>query len=303
MVYHKVDPLISRNILLIDGQHEVPAKFKRNVYPNNGEQETYEIGRVRVNKWVVIPPNTAKLIEGKVDKGFSGTGECMIAPLCAKRGVLLPFAAVTLDDNPGTSCIIPVQVTNLSNNFVTFQEDFPLGTIEEVHEVLAEDDDVEREELPPPSDANSSAPQVQPEMVYNVRNCSPSAVADGAGSESVPSPEDVQEDVSYPSFPANMKDAQEWLLDVQSRMPEHMKEMFLCSCVHLNDEESAEFGEVLIQYQGLFAKNDNDLGCFTEMEHSIDTGDTPPIKQRMRRTPLRFRDEEEAYLKKMLTAK
>ena len=86
-------------------------------------------------------------------------------------------------------------------------------------------------------------------------------------------------------------------------MPEHMKEMFLHSCVHLNDEESAEFGEVLIQYQGLFAKNDNDLGCFTEMEHSIDTGDTPPIKQRMRRTPLCFHNEEEAYLKKMLDSK
>ena len=84
MVYHKVDPLISRNILLIDGRHEVPAKFKWNVYPNNGEWETCEIGRVRVNKQVVIPPNTAKLIEGKVDKGFSGTRECMIAPLCAK---------------------------------------------------------------------------------------------------------------------------------------------------------------------------------------------------------------------------
>ena len=193
----------------------------------------------------------------------------------------------------------PSRLPICPNNFVTFQGDFPLGTIEEVHEVLAEDDDVEGEELPSPSDANSSDPQVRPEMTYNVRNCSPSAAADGAGSESAPSPEDVQEDVSYPSFPTDMKDAQEWLLDVQSRMPEHMKEMFLCSYVHLNDEESAEFGEVLIQYQGLFAKNDNDLGCFTEMEYSIDTGDTPPIKQWMRRTLLHFCDEEEAYLKKV----
>ena len=84
MVYHKVDPLISRNVLLIDGQHEVPAKFKRNVYQNTGECETYEIGRVKVNKRVEVPPNTIKLIEGKVDKDFSRTGECMIAPLCAK---------------------------------------------------------------------------------------------------------------------------------------------------------------------------------------------------------------------------
>ena len=150
----------------------------------------------------------------------------MIAPLCAKQGVLLPFVAVTLNDNPGTSRTIPIQVTNLSNNFVTFWEDCPLGTIEEVHEVLAEDDDVEGEELPSPSDANPSDPQVRHDMAYNVRNCSPSAAADGAGSKSAPSPEDVQEDVSYPSFPTDMKDAQEWLLDVQSRMSEHMKEMY-----------------------------------------------------------------------------
>ena len=55
--------------------------------------------------------------------------------------------------------------------------------------------------------------------------------------------------------------------------------MFLRSCVHLTDEESAKFGEVLIMYADIFAKNDNDLGCFTEMEYSIDTGDTSPIKQ------------------------
>ena len=58
MVYHKVDPLISHNVVLIDGQHEVPAKFKRNVYQNTGECETYEISRVKVNKRVVVPPPT-----------------------------------------------------------------------------------------------------------------------------------------------------------------------------------------------------------------------------------------------------
>ena len=63
--------------------------------------------------------------------------------------------------------------------------------------------------------------------------------------------------------------------------------------MHLTDEESAEFGEVLIMYADLIAKNDNDLGCFTEMELSFDTGDTLPIKQQMRRTPLCFHDEEE----------
>ena len=55
--------------------------------------------------------------------------------------------------------------------------------------------------------------------------------------------------------------------------------MFLHSCAHLTDEESAEFNEVLIMCADLFAKNDNGLGCFTEMEHTIDTGNSPPVKQ------------------------
>ena len=176
-----------------------------------------------------------------------------------------------------------------------------MGSIEEVHEVIEADDD-EGDENTHPSPAQSSDPMASVRTAYNIRNCSPSANAEEPSLESIPSPENAQEDISYPEFPTNMKDAQEWLLDVQSHMPEHIKDMFLCSCVHLTDEESAELGEVLIMYADLFAKNDNDLGCFTEMEHFIDTGDTPPIKQRMRRTPLRFCDEEE-YLKKMLDSK
>ena len=99
---------------------------------------------------------------------------------------------------------------------------------------------------------------------------------------------------------AEMSDVQARLLDVQSRIPEHIKDMFLRSCTHLTDEQSIEFGEVLIKFADIFAQNDNDLGLFTATEHTIDTGDAKPIKQRMRRVPLGFADEEEKYLKKML---
>ena len=161
----------------------------------------------------MVSPNTIKLIEGKVDKDFSGTGECMIASLCAKQGVLLPFIAVTLDDNPGISQSFPIQVTNLSNNFVTFREDFPLGSIKEVHEVIEADDD-EVDENTHPSPAQSSAPMASARTAYNIRNCSPSANAEEPSPESIPSPENAQEDISYPKFPTDMKDAQEWLQEV-----------------------------------------------------------------------------------------
>ena len=101
------------------------------------------------------------------------------------------------------------------------------------------------------------------------------------------------------SINAETSDIQAKLLDVQSRIPEHIKDMFLRSCTHLTDEQSIEFGEVLIKFADIFAQNDNDLWLFTATEHTMDTGDAKPIKQRMRRVPLGFADEER-YLKKML---
>lgn len=52
----------------------------------------------------------------------------------------------------------------------------------------------------------------------------------------------------------------------------------------------------------VFAQNEFDLGSFTDKEHSIDTGSAPPIKQRVRRTPLDFVQEEENHLQTMLEA-
>ena len=54
-----------------------------------------------------------------------------------------------------------------------------------------------------------------------------------------------------------------------------------------------------LEYQDLFAKYDYDLGNFTAINHSINTGDSLPIKQRIRRSPSKFEGEEE-NLKKML---
>lgn len=60
--------------------------------------------------------------------------------------------------------------------------------------------------------------------------------------------------------------------------------------------------DLLEEYQDVFAQNEFDLVSFTDIEHSIDTGFAPPIKQRIRRTPLDFVQEEENHLQTMLEA-
>ncbi len=63
-----------------------------------------------------------------------------------------------------------------------------------------------------------------------------------------------------------------------------------------------QLGNLLSEFQDVFAKDELDLGSFTSIEHAIDTGDAMPVKQRIRRTPACFAGEEEAQLKKMLGA-
>jgi hypothetical protein len=81
-----------------------------------------------------------------------------------------------------------------------------------------------------------------------------------------------------------------------------LQKSFEESSKDLSQEQKEKLANLLITYEDVFAKSEFDLGTFTEIEHSIETRSARPIKQRMRRTPACFADEEEAHLKKMLNA-
>ncbi|MES9879305.1 MAG: reverse transcriptase family protein, partial [Sedimenticola sp.] len=86
------------------------------------------------------------------------------------------------------------------------------------------------------------------------------------------------------------------------QVPEHLQDLVDRSKEHLDDTEHKQLTKLLLEYQDVFASNDYDLGNFTAIEHNIETGDARPIKQKMRRTPICFADEETANLEKMLKA-
>jgi hypothetical protein len=86
------------------------------------------------------------------------------------------------------------------------------------------------------------------------------------------------------------------------QIPDHLQDLFNRSSKHLSEIEQKQLAQLLRDFSDVFAKHYLDLGEFTAFEHGIDTGNAAPIKQRMRRTPLGFENEEEAHLKKMLEA-
>ena len=83
-------------------------------------------------------------------------------------------------------------------------------------------------------------------------------------------------------------------------LPEHMTEMYARSITLLNAHEQQFFKNLLLNYVDIFSSHDLDIGCYTGLQHSIDTGNTRPLKQRIRRTPVAFQNEEEAHLEKMI---
>ena len=86
----------------------------------------------------------------------------------------------------------------------------------------------------------------------------------------------------------------------KTSLPEHLEGLWKRSGKSLNKQETQEVYSLLSEFQDIFSKGSHDLGCFTEIKHSINTGNEKPVKHPMRRTPIGFEGEEEENLKLML---
>ena len=86
------------------------------------------------------------------------------------------------------------------------------------------------------------------------------------------------------------------------RLPDHMKDIFQRIGEELSNDQLLRVYLLLISMDMVFSKGDTDIGSFTGVKHQIDTGNYRPIKQRMRRTPLGYANEEQEHLDKLLKA-
>jgi hypothetical protein len=75
-------------------------------------------------------------------------------------------------------------------------------------------------------------------------------------------------------------------------VPPHLKELFERATVGKSEYETGVVAALLKKYENAFSKDEWDLGLTHLAEHSIDTGDALPIKQRPRRVPMAYAEEE-----------
>ena len=68
----------------------------------------------------------------------------------------------------------------------------------------------------------------------------------------------------------------------------------------LTQQQKEQLFTVILEYHDIFAEGPADFGCTDMVQHSIDTGDSRPIRQHVRRIPPSRREESRKLLQKML---
>ena len=69
---------------------------------------------------------------------------------------------------------------------------------------------------------------------------------------------------------------------------------------NLPESEQEQLFALLLDYADIFASDQDDLGCTGKIKHKINTGDSPPIRQPVRRIPPIRRNETRSLLQDML---
>ncbi|CAC5415373.1 unnamed protein product [Mytilus coruscus] len=83
------------------------------------------------------------------------------------------------------------------------------------------------------------------------------------------------------------------------KLPSHIEDLYNRSIVHLQGKEKQQLKELLQAYSDVFAKSADDLGRTNRVQHRINTGTAPPIRQAPRRLPLGKREIEKKEIVKM----
>ena len=82
--------------------------------------------------------------------------------------------------------------------------------------------------------------------------------------------------------------------------PEHVRPLLKGISTEITPLQREELAAMLTEYQDVFSKGPDDMGCTDLVKHQIDTGDARPIRQPPRRLPIAKQAVEQVEVSKML---
>ena len=134
----------------------------------------------------------------------------------------------------------------------------------------------------------------------------------GADTQSSDTPSDTSSETSVHTLnpeavtfsPASAEVQNVTDIAADDKLPAHVNLLYETTVANtrLTPDVDQQFQEILAKHATTFAVNSTDLGYCSLLEHDIDTGDSPPIKQSPRRPPLSAGDAETEIIDEMLEA-
>jgi len=278
--------------------------------------EPYHICNVKLDRNITIAPHTGRNIS--VDCKFNNTG-------------LLWFEADQYENAQMSNSVIhpdgklSVTICNFTDEKARLKKGTHLGMVTECNKLTIEEDQEAalRQEVPSTDctipeinkvDIKVDVPIVIPKEIHSKTPMEHFRLRTGKESEmnklwgEMEPPKKFEIPLHFSklfkekyseSFPATEAVAFPQLL---SEIPEHCRDMFSRSCKHISLHQAARFADTVVFFKDTFSVGSWDLGLCKIVEHTIDTGNSHPVKQQVRRTPIHFEDEEFETLMTMLQA-
>ena len=91
-------------------------------------------------------------------------------------------------------------------------------------------------------------------------------------------------------------------LSVEERKDKLMTTLDLSGLDQWPKEKVGQAHELLMEYHDIFSLDDNELGCASQVKHSIKVTDDEPFKERFQRIPLPLLEEVRMHMNDMLQA-
>ncbi|CAG2204440.1 unnamed protein product [Mytilus edulis] len=108
-----------------------------------------------------------------------------------------------------------------------------------------------------------------------------------------------EEDIQTSEFVNSVAGGQT-IVNKGRQLPDYLHEVFESNQANLDKDQKEKFRDLLIEYSDIFSKSSEDIGLTDLVEHTINTGNNPPVRQRPRRIPLARMKDAEAEIQKMV---
>ena len=258
---------------ILRGKQGQPADIllsKNKILLDGNEIPVFQVGKagkarqVTVAGDMTLPPQSEAVVKVYVERLESDDddqADFVVEPTeHFKETYPLQMASTLVNLNQSPACV--VRILNPFPSEIKLHQDAVIGSAEKIERVVSV---ISREE-------------------YNQEENNYAAVRRVVTNQ----PTDVGDKTSLPK-PAKV-----------SQVPPHLTSLLERSTLGKTQAEVEAVAGLLFKYQDSFSTSDWDIGLTHLTEHPINTGDAAPIKQRPRRVPLAYADEEKGAIEDLL---